>query len=834
MLATPRVQRSPLEPADGLFGALVRSTGAASAAYGTNVVLSLPPLPPAPDEETDALSAFPATAAAWAAMQRAPGDPHSEFAGTVNIASFFSPAEPESTLMPVSVKARNVAAVGQHTAVRAMHSGAPIRDDHVVVVGGGNDVWAHAAQMAPKQNIARRSWESIIMDDTDALSTAGSDRADGMSAAPYLFEHGVVSFEQSYQWHHRHQLSTIRLSDSSDMLRHVELLLHGLPSSTFLFHAASLHFTPAPHVRVAGSSCLSLHRLLTEFCAHATRYKRLEALSELDSTSDSHGRLRAGAVRFGIAAAIQHLLQRYRAFMLGLAQGSPMRTIVRVALETRQIRSQLSELANICGCSATSVDVRSEWAMRQSSAHALSYLFEVTESAEDSTAPMHRFLLSRASVHYLEIVHRWVYAGQLEDPYAESGIDVDAAIDARSHTFWTTKYRDKGAQSWPVFLLQLRAQIIYCGKALILLRTFFTQHYLVDTSCLAPPLVLTFSLKGLDRVESRRAELIAAQIDQERVWNGRYDERRRREAELKTARHRRREAAILEARKTAELRRAKMEEVRIQRQRLFRAELEQQAAEQRQHAAKLREEDEKATQKAAQELGAEFLREPDRVRELKQKIAADMLEEHAKKMRALEARGGASVVESESPDVSSNQKVEKGGSGNDDSAKLVRVSQTVEAAGEHADWARGEDLNQGGEDTAVLVPDGSDSSLPVESALPTLTEPTRAVFSAALMDFVTPLVPQMVSGMAEGSERPLVAATPDIHSSVADGGKRAAPVASSSVLVFHDCRSAAVVREPPSPPLLMQLPSPPAAMPAASTTNLLTGTWMKPTPLEAR
>jgi hypothetical protein len=393
--------------------------------------------------------------------------------------------------------------------------------------------------------------------------------------------------------------------------------------------------------------------------------------------------------------------------------------------------------------------------MRQSSAHALSYLFEVTESAEDSTAPMHRFLLSRASVHYLEIVHRWVYAGQLEDPYAESGIDVDAAIDARSHTFWTTKYRDKGVQSWPVFLLQLRAQIIYCGKALILLRAFFTQHYLVDTSCLAPPLVLTFSLKGLDRVESRRAELIAAQIDQERVWNGRYDERRRREAELKTARHRRREAAILEARKTAELRRAKMEEVRIQRQRLFRAELEQQAAEQRLHAAKLREEDEQATQKAARELGAEFLREPDRVRELKQKIAADMLEEHTRKMRVLEARQAT-----ESPEASSGHEVEQGVSDDDD----LRPA-------EQADLAPDDGVARSVcDDNAVATSVPSSSESPRRSGSEIV--PTA---SAALTDLAVEPVPVVAAGPELSVLRPLAVALAEQRSAARGGTRRPSP-----------------------------------------------------------
>lgn len=91
-------------------------------------------------------------------------------------------------------------------------------------------------------------------------------------------------------------------------------------------------------------------------------------------------------------------------------------------------------------------------------------------------AEMFSFLLERASVPYLKMVERWIYHGELVDPYDEFMIRRDEDIDQDDlhenpySTYWQDRYTLRESQV-PRFLSRFAQKILTAGKYLNVFRT---------------------------------------------------------------------------------------------------------------------------------------------------------------------------------------------------------------------------------------------------------------------------------------------------------------------------------------------------------------------------
>uniref|UniRef100_H3H2V3 Gamma tubulin complex component C-terminal domain-containing protein n=1 Tax=Phytophthora ramorum TaxID=164328 RepID=H3H2V3_PHYRM len=86
------------------------------------------------------------------------------------------------------------------------------------------------------------------------------------------------------------------------------------------------------------------------------------------------------------------------------------------------------------------------------------------------------FLMERASVPYLKMVERWIYHGDLVDPYDEFMIRRDELVskedvqDDPYSTYWESRYTIRESQV-PLFLLRVAQKILTAGKYLNVFRT---------------------------------------------------------------------------------------------------------------------------------------------------------------------------------------------------------------------------------------------------------------------------------------------------------------------------------------------------------------------------
>ncbi|CAH0514785.1 unnamed protein product [Peronospora belbahrii] len=97
--------------------------------------------------------------------------------------------------------------------------------------------------------------------------------------------------------------------------------------------------------------------------------------------------------------------------------------------------------------------------------------------AGDSNArKVFSFLMERASVPYLKMVERWIYHGDLVDPYDEFMIRRDDQVskedvqDNPYSTYWQSRYTIRASQV-PLFLSRVAPKILTAGKYLNVFRT---------------------------------------------------------------------------------------------------------------------------------------------------------------------------------------------------------------------------------------------------------------------------------------------------------------------------------------------------------------------------
>ncbi|KAG3001996.1 Gamma-tubulin complex component 2 [Phytophthora cactorum] len=101
--------------------------------------------------------------------------------------------------------------------------------------------------------------------------------------------------------------------------------------------------------------------------------------------------------------------------------------------------------------------------------------------AGDSNArKVFSFLMERASVPYLKMVERWIYHGDLVDPYDEFMIRRDDQVskedvqDNPYSTYWQSRYTIRASQV-PLFLSRVAQKILTAGKYLNVFRTCSRQ-----------------------------------------------------------------------------------------------------------------------------------------------------------------------------------------------------------------------------------------------------------------------------------------------------------------------------------------------------------------------
>ncbi|CAI5725265.1 unnamed protein product [Hyaloperonospora brassicae] len=210
-----------------------------------------------------------------------------------------------------------------------------------------------------------------------------------------------------------------------------------------------------PSLLTLASRCLSLGEFYLTIMLYIEQYSRYEY----------------GQVNHALCAALKALLKEYR-IMVGQLEHQTRSAVpftiqklwynVQPSLRTLEM---LSVLVTACRKTIGGGSLLTRIQQTMSSL------------AGDSNArKVFSFLMERASVPYLKMVERWIYHGDLVDPYDEFMIRRDDQVskedvqDNPYSTYWQSRYTVRASQV-PLFLSRVAPKILTAGKYLNVFRT---------------------------------------------------------------------------------------------------------------------------------------------------------------------------------------------------------------------------------------------------------------------------------------------------------------------------------------------------------------------------
>ncbi|CAO3622233.1 unnamed protein product [Cunninghamella blakesleeana] len=97
-------------------------------------------------------------------------------------------------------------------------------------------------------------------------------------------------------------------------------------------------------------------------------------------------------------------------------------------------------------------------------------------SGDPKCKQIYTFLLSRASAPYFDILHSWIYRGEIKDPYNEfmvlekQNVKKENLKEDFNDAYWEMRYTIRQGGLVPVFLEPLKQQILLAGKFLNVVR----------------------------------------------------------------------------------------------------------------------------------------------------------------------------------------------------------------------------------------------------------------------------------------------------------------------------------------------------------------------------
>ncbi|KAI8337389.1 gamma-tubulin complex component protein [Choanephora cucurbitarum] len=241
----------------------------------------------------------------------------------------------------------------------------------------------------------------------------------------------------------------------------------------------------------------SLQHLVKKILPLATYYVSIE------SFIDQYSRFEYGTVNHALCAGMRVFIKEYLTFVAQLEhlfQTSTQFTLQRLWFYAQDLLSSMKIMHDLCMCirsvkqnqrtqeeeddiEAVIEGLQAENSdeiiipERQKGGAILNILSErlIGLSGNPKAKKMYAFLLSKASIPYFDILNRWIYHGEIRDPYNEfmvlekRSVHKDNLKEDYNDTYWETRYTLREGVV-PVFLESMKHQILLAGKFLNVVR----------------------------------------------------------------------------------------------------------------------------------------------------------------------------------------------------------------------------------------------------------------------------------------------------------------------------------------------------------------------------
>ncbi|XP_018569572.1 gamma-tubulin complex component 6 [Anoplophora glabripennis] len=244
-------------------------------------------------------------------------------------------------------------------------------------------------------------------------------------------------------------------------IRDLKYLLVGMVSDSFSFDKRG-EFYMMPSITVEGIAPDTLEKYCNDLMFSSTCYKALNKMSTPDPSS---GKYKYGGYIF---MEFCESINRYLKFYCTAAFNIPDSTsFLHFHEQTYHLRLQISTLASICkvGPYVESEDI-------PHGVNLLNYLYQKVLSLTDQKVVLvlYSILYPCCQVYFSRFLKQWILEGTINDPYGEFFIKPNFKyISTRGRTYWTRSYTIR-EDIVPDFLIDLRTDILFCGKTMNLLK----------------------------------------------------------------------------------------------------------------------------------------------------------------------------------------------------------------------------------------------------------------------------------------------------------------------------------------------------------------------------
>ncbi|XP_028144786.2 gamma-tubulin complex component 6 [Diabrotica virgifera virgifera] len=256
-----------------------------------------------------------------------------------------------------------------------------------------------------------------------------------------------------------------RMVPRKDFIQDLKYLLVGMASDSFTFDDQGVFYL-VPGINVEAITPDALLRYCNDIMFTGTCAKALDKLSTPDLETGQYKY--QGYVFTEFCESVRRYLKFYQTAIFNIPNST---TFLLFHEKTYQLRLQVNTLASVCkvGPYTVSEDTENGVAL-------LNYLYHKVLSLTDQNViyVLYSILYPCCQVYFIRFLKQWITEGTLNDPYGEFFVKVNSKYNtSRGRTYWTRSYSFK-EDIIPDFLVDLRSDILLCGKSMSLLK--FCAH----------------------------------------------------------------------------------------------------------------------------------------------------------------------------------------------------------------------------------------------------------------------------------------------------------------------------------------------------------------------
>ena len=303
--------------------------------------------------------------------------------------------------------------------------------------------------------------------------------------------------------------------------------LVGIRSGSFDVSGAVVR--PVAGLRLQLGTATSTARVAALLAKIGTSFHRLELYVEWATGPTCKSQVCAA-----LGGSVRLYLDRVQVAVGSLASGEgpgagrtngKAKSLAALYCRTQRVGRQLRYLATLCGVDAATPPGGSSSSGAITSIHfqlsaqprGLALIKKLYTAACDTVdLPYHSLvcgLFLATTKPFLRFLEEWVWDGTLSDPCREFGIDLDPeALATSDATHWEQGVRLEENANWPDFMRSSIAELVNCGKSILLLRRCAPTHFLADKKLPAPKLRLSFlpdSIRHINQEVGRYANKLA-------------------------------------------------------------------------------------------------------------------------------------------------------------------------------------------------------------------------------------------------------------------------------------------------------------------------------------